>query len=61
MDLAVEVAPMNYKETYKSDLETVDVEIREAFLHYFATILGHYRYMYMHVHWDATCTCMSAR
>ena len=43
MDLAVEVAPMNYKETYKRDLETMDVEIREAFLLYFATVMGHYR------------------
>lgn len=43
MDLAVEVAPMDYTVTYKTDLEAVDVEIREAFLHYFATIMGHYR------------------
>ena len=44
LDLAVEVAPMEYRVTYKTDLEVVDVEIREAFLHYFATIMGHYRY-----------------
>ena len=47
LDLAVEVAPMEYTVTYKTDLEAVDVEIREAFLHYFATIMGHYRYMCM--------------
>ena len=43
LDLAVEVAPMEYTVTYKTDLEVVDVEIRDAFLHYFATIMGHYR------------------
>lgn len=43
LDLAVEVAPMDYTVTYKTDLEAVDVEIREAFLHYFATTVGHYR------------------
>lgn len=43
LDLAVEVAPMEYRVTYKTDLEVVDVEIREAFLHFFATIMGRYR------------------
>ena len=48
LDLAVEVAPMEYTVTYKTDLEVVDVEIRDAFLHYFATIMGHYRYTCVH-------------
>ena len=43
LDLAVEVAPMDYTFSYKMDLEALDVHIREAFLHYFATIMAHYR------------------
>ena len=51
LDLAVEVAPMDYTVTYKTDLEAVDVEIREAFLHYFATIMGNYRFV--RGNWDS--------
>ena len=43
LDLAVEVAPMDYTLSYKTDLEALDVHIREAFLHYFATTMAHYR------------------
>ena len=67
LDLAVEVAPMDYTVTYKTDLEAVDVEIREAFLHYFATIMGNYRFVcrnwdsggrgnYMYMYWKTMVT-----